>query len=85
MDTPKPISPTDLYLELGTANAPVLIDVRTDINFDPDDRLIVGALRLPDNVDSGRPISPRAAASSFMTAKATRRARAWPRRYASSA
>jgi rhodanese-related sulfurtransferase len=51
MDTPKPVSPTDLYLELGTANAPVLIDVRTGINFDPDDRLIVGARRLPDNVD----------------------------------
>ena len=51
---PEPISPTDLYLELGTANAPVLIDVRTDTNFDPDDRLIAGALPLPDNVELWR-------------------------------
>jgi hypothetical protein len=51
MDKPEPISPTDLYLELGTARAPVLIDVRTDANFDADDRLIVGARRLPENVD----------------------------------
>jgi hypothetical protein len=29
----------------------VLIDARTDANFDADDRLIVGARRLPDNVD----------------------------------
>jgi rhodanese-related sulfurtransferase len=51
MDKPKPISPTDLYLELGTARAPVLIDVRTDAIFEADDRLIVGARRLPENVD----------------------------------
>ncbi len=51
MDMPKPISPTELYLELGTTRAPVLIDVRTGPIFDADDRLIVGARRLPDNVD----------------------------------
>jgi rhodanese-related sulfurtransferase len=50
VDLPKPISPTELYLELGTPRAPVLIDVRTGPIFDADDRLIVGA-RLPDNVD----------------------------------
>ena len=51
MDMPRPVSPTDLYLELGTASAPVLIDVRPEANFDADGRLIVGARRMPDNAD----------------------------------
>lgn len=33
------------------ARAPVVIDLRTGPTFDADDRLIVGARRLPDNVD----------------------------------
>jgi rhodanese-related sulfurtransferase len=51
MDKPRPISPTDLYLELGTAGAPALIDVRTGPTFDADDRLIIGARRLPESPD----------------------------------
>jgi rhodanese-related sulfurtransferase len=51
MDMPRPISPTDLYLELGTAGAPALIDVRTGPTFDADDRLIIGARRLPESPD----------------------------------
>ena len=57
MDRLKPISPTDLYLELGTARAPVLLDVRTDANFDADDRLIVGARRMPESPDQ-RKVKP---------------------------
>jgi rhodanese-related sulfurtransferase len=47
MTKAQPISSTDLYLQLGTARAPVLIDVRTDLNSDPDRRLIVGARPMP--------------------------------------
>ena len=47
MTKAQPISSTDLYLQLGTARAPVLIDVRTDLNFDPDRRLIVSARPMP--------------------------------------
>jgi rhodanese-related sulfurtransferase len=43
----QPISSTDLYLQLGTVRAPVLIDVRTDLNSDPDRRLIVSARPMP--------------------------------------
>jgi rhodanese-related sulfurtransferase len=39
--------PTDLYLQLGTARAPVLIDMRTELNSDPDQRLIVSARPMP--------------------------------------
>jgi hypothetical protein len=39
MDKPRPISPTDLYLELGTAGAPALIDVQTGPTFDADPRI----------------------------------------------
>ena len=46
-----PISPDDLYARLGTAKAPVLVDVRRRDAFEADDRLIVGAARrLPDEV-----------------------------------
>jgi rhodanese-related sulfurtransferase len=47
MTKAQPISPTDLYLQLGTARAPVLIDVRTELSSDPDQRLIVGARPMP--------------------------------------
>src|ERR1700675_4633971 len=46
-----PVSPMDLYSRLGTASAPMLIDVRRDDPFSTDDRLIIGAFhRRPDDV-----------------------------------
>jgi rhodanese-related sulfurtransferase len=46
MDGSSPsISPDDLYARLGTAAAPVLVDVRPSDAFDADDRLIAGAVR----------------------------------------
>src|SRR5262245_51852333 len=43
------ISSNDLYARLGTANAPMLVDVRRAQAFDDDDRLIIGsARRLPE-------------------------------------
>jgi rhodanese-related sulfurtransferase len=48
-----PVSPDDLYARLGTANAPLLIDVRRAPAFEADDRLIIGsARRLPEDVSS---------------------------------
>ncbi len=45
-----PVSPNDLYARLGTALAPVLVDVRR-ATLSPDDRLIVGAQHpVPDEV-----------------------------------
>ena len=47
-----PLSPQDLYARLGTAAAPLLIDVRRPAAFDADDRMIIGSVRrLPDDVD----------------------------------
>jgi rhodanese-related sulfurtransferase len=59
-----PISPIDLYARLGTASAPVLLDVRRHDAFLADDRLIVGAFhRIPADVEhwrsdlpAGRPV-----------------------------
>src|SRR5713226_8340303 len=51
--TPLSVSPSDLYARLGTASAPVLIDVRRDEAFAADDRLIIGAFhRSPADVES---------------------------------
>jgi len=58
------ISPADLYARLGTAGAPLVIDVRRDKAFSADDRLIIGAIRrAPEDVErwqnelpSGRPV-----------------------------
>jgi rhodanese-related sulfurtransferase len=48
-----PISPNDLYRHLGTAKAPLLIDVRRAPAFDADDQRIIGAARrLPDDLAS---------------------------------
>ena len=47
MTKAQPISSTDLYLQLGTVHAPVLIDVRTERNSNPDQRLIVSARPMP--------------------------------------
>jgi hypothetical protein len=45
------VSPNDLYTRLGTAEAPLLIDVRRREAFDADKFLIIGAARrLPDDV-----------------------------------
>jgi rhodanese-related sulfurtransferase len=52
MDEALPISPLDLYAQLGTAAAPVLIDVRRRDAFGADDRMIVGASHhSPDEVE----------------------------------
>jgi rhodanese-related sulfurtransferase len=58
------ISPNDLYGRLGTASAPVLLDVRQQDSFLADDRLIAGAVhRAPADVEhrrldlpAGRPV-----------------------------
>lgn len=48
---PLSISSSELYSRLGTASAPVLLDVRRDDAFNADDSLIIGALRRsPQNV-----------------------------------
>jgi rhodanese-related sulfurtransferase len=51
----QPISPDNLYARLGTAAAPLLIDVRRRLAFDTDQGLIIGAARrLPDDVETWR-------------------------------
>ena len=48
-------TPQDLYRQIGTAAAPLVIDVRRPDAFDADDRLIVGAIRrLPEDVERWR-------------------------------
>jgi rhodanese-related sulfurtransferase len=47
MAKPSSISPTELYLQLGTARAPTVIDIRPDGGPDPDRKLIVSARPLP--------------------------------------
>src|SRR5260370_37324373 len=47
-----PVSPSELYSRLGTASAPVLVDVRRAVGFSSSDRLIVGASHRPaDDVE----------------------------------
>ena len=58
MDGSKPtaISAQDLYRSIGTAVAPVVIDVRRSAAFAADNRMIVGAIRRnPDEIQSWRP------------------------------
>ncbi len=46
------VSAAELYAHLGTAAAPLVIDVRRDDAFDADDRQIIGAVRhAPEEVD----------------------------------
>jgi len=46
------VSAAELYSHLGTASAPMLVDVRRDDVFEADDRLIIGAVRhAPGEVD----------------------------------
>ena len=40
-----PVSPDHLYKRLGTAHAPLLVDVRRREAFDADEFLIIGASR----------------------------------------
>lgn len=48
-------TPQDLYRQIGTAAAPLVIDVRRSDAFDADDGLIVGAIRrLPEDVERWR-------------------------------
>jgi len=64
MDGNLPVSPDELYARLGTASAPMLVDVRRQEAFSADDKLIIGAFhRRPQDVDSwldelpnGRPV-----------------------------
>jgi rhodanese-related sulfurtransferase len=60
MDGSRPaISSPDLYARLGTASAPVLIDVRRHDAFLGDDRLIIGAYhRAPTDVEHWRTEPP---------------------------
>ena len=61
------ISPRDLYARLGTARAPVLVDVRRRDTFDRDDRLIIGAFhRAPDQVRHWRGVSLIAGSSTIV-------------------
>lgn len=54
------ISPQDLYNAIGTAAAPVVIDVRRQVDVDADDVQLVGAIRRsPDRVDHWRRAIPR--------------------------
>jgi rhodanese-related sulfurtransferase len=41
------VAPDDLYSHLGTASAPLLVDVRDEDSFSADNRLIVGAFHRP--------------------------------------
>src|SRR5262249_54473224 len=43
MDGSQSISPNDLYARLGTASAPVLVDVRRQDSFSAADEMIIGA------------------------------------------
>jgi rhodanese-related sulfurtransferase len=61
MDGSKPpsIFPQDLYDAIGTAGAPILIDVRRGAAFAADNRMIVGAIRRsPDEIQNWRPELP---------------------------
>src|SRR5258708_19946721 len=53
------VSPDDLYTHLGTAAAPLLIDVRRREAFDADKFVIIGAARrLPEDVSKWRNALP---------------------------
>jgi rhodanese-related sulfurtransferase len=63
MDGQKPlsISPQSLHASIGTAAAPIVIDVRRAAGFDADDKLVAGAMRrLPEEIDVWRRSLPAA-------------------------
>ena len=50
-----PLSAPDLYARLGTAAAPLLVDVRRPEAFDADPRMIIGAIRRsPEDIERWR-------------------------------
>ena len=52
MDVPS-ISPESLYPSVGTASAPMLVDVRRDAAYEADETTLVGAVRRrPEDVSS---------------------------------
>lgn len=54
------ISPLELYAQLGTAQSPLLLDVRPAPRFDADRAMIVGALRrAPEALERWAPALPR--------------------------
>jgi rhodanese-related sulfurtransferase len=61
---PLPVSPSELYSRLGTASAPVLVDVRRAVDFSSSGQLIVGAVhrsaddveRWPGDLRTDRPV-----------------------------
>jgi rhodanese-related sulfurtransferase len=60
MDGAPSISPHDLYARLGTASAPLLLDVRREEAFGADGRLIIGAIhRAPEDVERWQAEVPR--------------------------
>jgi hypothetical protein len=62
---PTSISAQDLYGSIGTAVAPVVVDVRGDAAFVADDRMIAGAIRrIPRKWKTGAGICLRDAWSS---------------------
>jgi rhodanese-related sulfurtransferase len=60
MDGAVPVNCTDLYARLGTAAAPLVIDVRRADAFNSDDSLIIGAIRrAPEEVTQwGKDLPP---------------------------
>jgi rhodanese-related sulfurtransferase len=58
------VSPSVLYARLGTASAPMLVDVRRQEAFSVDDKLIIGAYHRPpqdvsrwlNELPTGRPV-----------------------------
>jgi len=61
MDGQRPvsISPFSLYGAIGTAAAPVVIDVRRNAAYTAESRMIAGAIRRdPDDVEYGGRTSP---------------------------
>ena len=79
MDESKPsISPHDLYARLGTAVAPIVVDVRHPSAFASADRLIIGAVyRPPDQVERWRTLCRPAVPWSLIASMGTTSARAW--------
>jgi rhodanese-related sulfurtransferase len=54
------ILPVDLYARIGTASAPILLDVRRTASFDADETLIASALRRdPEQVGAWQRAIPR--------------------------
>jgi len=70
--TPGSISPLDLYARLGTAAAPILVDVRRATPHPAEDRLIVSAVHRPpqeveqwSNLARGRSVVARCSSTAW--------------------